>query len=794
MRKNSGAFVGVFICLALLFSSIPLIPEVNAGTEENYPFSGSLQNPYSLSGSSEITYSSDGSLIAAAFNSNVVIINTQYRTFIKDISIGNKILSLAFSDDDSSLLVGLESPFMSTLAMAIYDTSTWDRIGVNEDGKEVSDISILPNAPIFASANENNGVSEYYINDSTNAISTFDGQHTSDVTCLDHSPNGQQLVTGGKDGNIFLWNRTSALVDVPWQVGFSITDCSISPDGTQLAWITNSLLQVRSVPGGEFITTLNLVGTAFQLEWAENGEELWVLIESSTELLNIFDTTDYSTIKTFELGHQVTKFAKSPTISEFMVTTNTGILTAFREDSWGPYSGLPGTDLDGDGTPDNYDGDDDGDGLGDDFEFSCDEGSDCHTHPDPDLIRQVSITINKNKIIIQDKYQMNSSMSAPIRELASSAVSSDGYVSQGEAIKMERMFCSGTNSNQISLDWNEAVKFDNSAIIDTTVLCDAKLGLINTEKHDSRTRIELRWFIEITLANNVDRPFNMTFDPSVSPPKHTVVQNIPISPFTLTLIHDGDTVYYQTPIHVSSPQMSIIVQAPPDPDPTFVDITLSWLENNFLIPLSVIVVLSLVIIIGIRRRNSLLFELEEDEEDLIEVTSRRRVSNRSRAPEIVSSTGRPQPMQRPQEITQEVTKRRKQPAKRPTKEPAIRRVKKAPGSVTQTGEAPDGEEWDYSEHGAYWDKDNPDSTDPYGEAKEFHDAESAILEIAQEVASEGDGKDSGTNEEEDSEIDAALSMIKKSTKSKSRKPKKSSEDGEEKKKKKRRKVKRRKSN
>nr|AIF19011.1 hypothetical protein [uncultured marine group II/III euryarchaeote KM3_85_C06] len=306
-----------------------------------------------------------------------------------------------------------------------------------------------------------------------------------------------------------------------------------------------------------------------------------------------------------------------------------------------------------------------------------------------------------------------------------------------------------------------------------------------------RTRIELRWFIEITLANNVDRPFNMTFDPSVSPPMHTVVQNIPISPFTLTLTHEGNTVYYQTPIHVNSPQMSIIVQAPPDPDPTFVDITLSWLENNFLIPLSVIVVLSLVIIIGIRRRNRLLFELEEDEDDFIEVTSRRRVSNRDQTPEIVSSTGRAQPMQRPQEVT----RRREQPAKRPTKEPAIRRVKKVPGSVTQTGEAPEGDEWDYSEHGAYWDRDDPDSTDPYGEAQEFHNAESAILEIAQEVASEHEASESETNDEKkDSEMDAALSMIKKSNKSKPRKPKKSSEDGTEKPKKKRRKVKRRKSN
>ncbi len=769
---------------------MPVLPEVKAGTEENYPFSGSLQNPYSLSGSSEITYSNDGGLIAVAFNSNVVILNSQYRTFIKDISIGNKILSLAFSNDDSALLVGLESPFMSTLAMAVYDTTNWARIGVNEDGKEVTDISILSNSSIFASANENNGVSEYYIEDSTNAITTYDGQHTSDITCLDHSPNGQQLVTGGKDGNVFLWNRSSAEVDVTWQVGFSITDCSLSPDGSQLAWITNSLLQVRSVPSGEFITTLNLVGTAFQLEWAENGDELWVLIESSTELMTIFNATDYSTIKTFELGHQVTKFAKSPIISEFMVTTNTGIISAFSENAWQPYFGLPGSDIDGDGTPDNYDGDDDGDGLGDDFEFSCAEGSDCHIHPDPNLIRQVGITINRNKISIQDRYQLNSSMSAPIRELASSSVSSDGVVSQGEAIKMERMFCSGTNANQINSDWNAAVKIDNSAIIDTTVRCDAKLGLIDTEKHDSRTRIELRWFIEITMSNNIPRPFNMTFNPSVSPPSNTAAQITPNSPFSFTLSHGGDTVFYQSPIHGNSPVMTINIEAPPEPEPTFLEKSISWIEQNYFIPISIIVGFSLIIILVTRRRNRLLFDLDDDDEDFKEVTSRRRSTKRKNTPEIVSSTGRPQPVHRPQEPTVQ----RRQPAKRPTDEPSVRRVKRVPGSTTQSGEAPEGEQWDYSDHGAYWDKDDPDSADPYGEAQEFHQADIAILEIAQEVASETAVNESeSTNDDKESDIKAALSMIKDSTKSTvSDTPSTGVE--EDTKKKKRRKVKRRKSN
>ena len=124
----------------------------------------------------------------------------------------------------------------------------------------------------------------------------------------------------------------------------------------------------------------------------------------------------------------------------------------------------------------------------------------------------------------------------------------------------------------------------------------------------------------------------------------------------------------------------------------------------------------------------------------------------------------------------------------------IRRVKKAPGSVTQSGKAPDGQEWNYSEHGAYWDKDDPDATDPYGEAQQFHHEEMAILDIAEEVAAETKVEEIETESEgTESEMDAALSMITKPKKVKSRKSTDISEEGIEKPKKKRRKVKRRKS-
>ena len=135
--------------IILSASSSSFLPTVSGDASENYPLSDVLTNPYSLSGSSAVAYSNDGSIIAVAYYQSVVLIDSTYRTFLKEINVGNKVMDVTFSDDDSILLVGLESPYMSTLAMALYETTDWVRIGVNEDGKEVNDISVMPGSEIF---------------------------------------------------------------------------------------------------------------------------------------------------------------------------------------------------------------------------------------------------------------------------------------------------------------------------------------------------------------------------------------------------------------------------------------------------------------------------------------------------------------------------------------------------------------------------------------------------------------------------------------------------------------------
>ena len=126
----------------------------------------------------------------------------------------------------------------------------------------------------------------------------------------------------------------------------------------------------------------------------------------------------------------------------------------------------------------------------------------------------------------------------------------------------------------------------------------------------------------------------------------------------------------------------------------------------------------------------------------------------------------------------------------------VKKVKRMPGTVTQTGEAPEGEEWDYAEHGAYWDTDDPDAIDPYGEAKEFHNHAASIKEIANQVVEDEITEDQTTtadvdsdepkNSDVDDEINAALSKLTGTN------IQQSEENNKQEKKKKRRKVKRRK--
>lgn len=742
--------------VAVVILMLAGFPLVTADANNHFAYSGAVQSPYSNSGSSTVTYSNDGTFAAVGFHRSVGIFDISSRTFVRNIDVGDGVRSIAFSGDDSIMFVGLESPMMETLAVALFHTDDWQRFGVVDDGLEVDSIAIFESEQMFAAANEVQGANEYPFDDPAHESAVYEGVHTERVTCVDFSPSGNHLVTGSEDGSIVVWNRSNQTVHLSWLSDDPIEDCAFSPMDGAVTWVTGSIMQVRALLDGEFITTMALNGPAKQFSWNEAGDELWVLSEISSPVLQVFDTNDLSLVNTFDLGHNSVYFSLSPSDDEFIVATLLPIIAIYSDHHWRPGYGQPGDDGDMDGIPDSLDSDEDGDGIGNDFEYVCNEGHDCEIYPNMDYVRSIDISFTGSTMTIQDSVQLNSSQSAPLRILAAASVNSDGLVDDGEAMRMERMLCGGTDHEAIIAAWMDAVELERTAVVSQSVICDSKFGLIDTEKTDSKTRIVIRWFIEVELSNQIPRPFNLTFKPGISPPASTIAMATPSTPIRLKVWYEGTIQYVSGPIYPTDLTMTIHLASPAPPAPTFLEISGEWLTENYWVPLVVIVVVTIVAVVTIRRRNRILFDYG-DEED--QVVSRRRKSRQPRRQPAdddspVSSSGKIQPSGPPTR-----TQSRPQPNRPPPDKRAVRRVRKTPGTVMQTGDAPEGESWDYVEHGAYWDSDDPDRADPYGEAKEFHEEEIDLKVLAEEmvdgstpVIEEDDGADS-------SEFADALSQL-----------------------------------
>ena len=724
------------LSLFIIILILPLLSAITISAADpivNHPYSDVLTNPYLMSNSEMITHSNDGTKLVVTFQDQVVIIDTETRQFEGRFGAGGTVESISFSTDDSVLIVGLESPYLNTLAVELYETESWTRFGLNDNGTNVNDISILDGQPVFASPNQREGVNEYFFNDSTNHFAAYNDRHVGSINCIDHAPSGGHLISGGSDGQLLMWNRSTTAVDREWGNEFSVTDCGFSPNGEMVAWLAQSLLQVRSYPDGDYLTSMDIAGDILQMEWSTSGQELFLLIQSSSPELIVIDTVSFTIANRIKIGHRVSHFSMSPTDAEFAVTSLTSHVTLFRENNWAPFADEEGVDNDEDGTPDSFDSDDDGDGIGDDFEYTCGGGIDCALFPNPESTRKISVTFNENTVKVMDRYLLNASQSASLRDLAASGITADGLVDMGEAITMESMLCAGISEREMIEEWERALKVHDSARISTSVECNARTGLIDTTHTDSKTKIQIRWIIEMTLSNDVDRPFSFSFDPNVSIPVHTAAQSTPNSPFTLVITHESETVSYLSPIYPSSQQMDIFIDSPPSPEPTVSDIALDWLKSIFWAPIVAIFILILVAILVTRWRN--VIDLDIEDYDKPQVSHRRQSKRRQPAasPDAQSSTGRPQPLHHPPDRP-----RRGQPDRSPPDQRTVKRVRRVPGTITQTGEAPDGEQWHYSEHGAYWDSEDPDNLDPYGEAKEYHDEELEIQKIAQEMAAEAE--------------------------------------------------------
>ncbi len=108
-----------------------------------------------------------------------------------------------------------------------------------EDGENVAALSFATDDDVFVTSNEDNGVTEWSISNGIGSTAAVHRQypvtHTGNISCFDHTLDGNFLLSAGEDGVVILWNRSDGSEHTRWIENNPVLDCHISDDGTMLA-------------------------------------------------------------------------------------------------------------------------------------------------------------------------------------------------------------------------------------------------------------------------------------------------------------------------------------------------------------------------------------------------------------------------------------------------------------------------------------------------------------------------------------------------------------------------------
>jgi len=607
-----GRFLGFLLISTLLLS---LLPVASAQTTSGFGYSGGLTAPGGTALSSVVAWSNDGSLLATSYHDEVVITTVGSRRTLVTLDPLDVVRSLEFSDDDSHLVIGLSSPYQSTVSVAVFETGGWSRISFTEEGRDVDSVSILPGGLVFAVADDDDGVIEYELT-TGNELRRFSGGHTGRVTCISHSPDGGQLLTGGEDGVVNLWDRNGPSIAKYWPADDPISDCAISPDGEWIVWTSGSLMQIRRLDDYTLVSTVGLSGDSKNLEWSRDSSRIWLLTELVSPRLEMFLSTSWEQEHIIELGHKAVHFSVAPGQRQFAVASSGKVVALYSMDRWQPGFGVMGTDIDQDGIPNFSDSDDDGDGVPDEFDIICPSGSHCPSDPDVDLIRLITISADGWRLSVTDTVQLNLSQSVLLRELAAYAILDDWQVDYVEASRIDRMLCEATDEDQVLSAWASVISVDAAVVLEGgRVTCTGKTGLVGTRTADTHIRVEVSWTVEFTLSNPLSKPYNLSYDLGVPSPYGTVAMATPQWPVRMLFYHEGNLVFDSGVVAKSAPAGVLYVESDPPEDSAIIDFAAEWLTANAGLIAGTFVILVTILVVTVRLRNRVDFKFKQEDED-----------------------------------------------------------------------------------------------------------------------------------------------------------------------------------
>ena len=272
------------VCIALLL----IVPYSAANS--GLGFAGVAESENTMG--AVVKYSPDGDILASGHKNSILISDALTGNINQEFLVDFSVESIEFTSDAAFLIIGMESELPNTPGTVVFERNEdgqYSRSMHTEDGINVDEISISHDNLFFATATESGAITEWHVNlgsgSNLQVNRSYPEIHTSRINCIDHSNNGAHLLSGGDDGTVILWDRSNQTEVTRWDTVEPINDCTFSPDGTKMTWISGGSLFIRNYDqtysySGQF----DVSELSSQIEYVDNNQNLCILVDTITDV------------------------------------------------------------------------------------------------------------------------------------------------------------------------------------------------------------------------------------------------------------------------------------------------------------------------------------------------------------------------------------------------------------------------------------------------------------------------------------------------------------------------------
>ena len=499
--------------------------------------------PSNLTKSSKVVALNPNLTMAAVGLDNIVAIyDTTNLSKIAQFSTAYAVTSMAFNPNGTVLAVGHVTPSTDLVgSIRTFDMINFKSIDGNLQGRIYPTLlSWSPDGITLISEEKNGGI---LLGNTTimQGEQIITSPHTSDLACLEYSPNGDYIISGTDQGYFTLRNETAHPVgehnklpnsNAVMDCEFSLNDETyfiLSEDGELLRYnfVNNISKSYGKFDGATKIHISNNDSSSLYLSIVNDNPKL-IKIDLDTEISST-EIEFFHTVLDYQLILDTYN-----RIDQLFVVTGTDQVVIYRQNVLNPSTGKPGADIDGDRIPDSDDIDDDGDGIPDKLDINCQSNLPCSTVPDLERIRNINIVVSENELTIEDHLKLPSDVSTDIRNHSRIALKDDGKISKSEVALFSETLCSSINHEDLILFWEDSFDISSGSLENATISCRIANGMLVWDDKDFSTPLHIVIEVTYDLTSAPTFPLDFTLSGQSSAPLGTLLWMAPHHPISVT--------------------------------------------------------------------------------------------------------------------------------------------------------------------------------------------------------------------------------------------------------------------